>query len=130
MKQSHYALLGVAEDADHAEIRSAYHVKMRSSHPDVSGGGSDRAYQLNAAYSILSNPAKRKAYDRELEVERSATRVIIPNTQGKRHHRHDGPVNTAERIYDGPPRIIWLLLLAIFLNVVLLTGIYLQGGFE
>ncbi len=130
MKQSHYALLGVAEDADQAEIRGAYHKKMRASHPDVSGHGSDHAYRLNAAYSVLSDPAKRREYDRELEVERNATRVVIPNTQGKRHHRHDGPVNTAERFYDSPPRIIWLLLIAIFLNVILLTGIYLQGGFD
>ncbi|WP_265562554.1 J domain-containing protein [Sphingomicrobium arenosum] len=130
MKQSHYALLGVAEDADYETIRGAYHAKMRSSHPDVASSSTDHAYQLNAAYSILSNREKRKHYDRELASERTRTRVVIPNTQGRRTQRHDGPVNTAERIYERPPTIVWLVLLAIFLNLVLLVGIYLNGGFE
>ncbi|MCJ7420268.1 J domain-containing protein [Sphingomicrobium astaxanthinifaciens] len=135
MKQSHYALLGVAEDAALADIRRAYHAKMRANHPDVAAAGNDHvrpddAYRLNAAYSVLSDPAKRKAYDRELASERHSSRVVVANTGGRRHQRHNGPVNTAERFGGQPPRIVWLVLLAIFLNLVLLTGIYLQGGFD
>ena len=130
MKQTHYVLLGVAEDADAAEIRSAYHAKMRTHHPDLVATGQERAYDFNAAYSILSNPTKRAEYDRQLLSERSQTRVVVPGSGGRSHHRHAGPINTAERLDYRPPGIVWLMLLAIALNLVLLIGIYLQGGFD
>ncbi|KAK9830350.1 hypothetical protein WJX72_011210 [[Myrmecia] bisecta] len=67
----HYMVLEVARDADEAAIRKAKKVKALQSHPDKLGGavGAKEAFQrVTAASELLSNPAKRRAYDRELAV--------------------------------------------------------------
>lgn len=62
----HYATLGLDRDCSELHIRSAYRLLAKQYHPDVNGG-SDAAkamtQALNAAYEILSDPIRRKAYD-------------------------------------------------------------------
>ena len=65
---NHYATLGLDPRATTAQIRTAYRLLAKQHHPDVnpvSKYGADRIKQLNAAHEILSDPAKRRAYDRE-----------------------------------------------------------------
>ena len=57
-----YEVLGVAEDADDATIRTAYQKAIRAAHPDR-GGDADRAAAVNDAYAMLSDPVKRLKYD-------------------------------------------------------------------
>jgi hypothetical protein len=59
-----YATLGVDQRASASEIKAAYRSRIRTAHPDVNGGNEDTAVLLNEAYSILSDPAQRAAYDR------------------------------------------------------------------
>ena len=65
----HYATLGLDRRCTTAQIRSAYRLLAKRHHPDVNHG-SEEALQhsrnLNAAHEILSDPARRRAYEREL----------------------------------------------------------------
>ena len=60
-----YAALGVARDADTAVILAAYRAEARRHHPDISPGpeSQHRMAELNAAWSILRDPARRAAWD-------------------------------------------------------------------
>jgi curved DNA-binding protein CbpA len=64
-----YTVLGVSRDATDAQIRTAYRALAARYHPDRHQGNplSDLATEklaaLNRAYEILSDPARRVAYD-------------------------------------------------------------------
>lgn len=65
----HYATLGLARNCTGDEIRKAYRLLTKRHHPDVNGGSEDavrRSQEINAAYEVLSDPARRRAYDQEL----------------------------------------------------------------
>ncbi|SQD95394.1 hypothetical protein FMEAI12_3120017 [Parafrankia sp. Ea1.12] len=64
-----YEVLGIVRTATDAEIRAAYRRAAKHAHPDA--GGSPRSFQrVHAAYRVLGDPARRRAYD--LGVARSA----------------------------------------------------------
>lgn len=61
-----YELLGVHSSSDQATIKMAYRLLQKRCHPDIAGpAGHDMAIILNDAYSILSDPQSRLAYDKE-----------------------------------------------------------------
>lgn len=67
MAPDHYAVLGVAPDARHAEIRTAYRSLMRANHPDLRPGdpsAEELSRRLTAAWAVLGKPSRRAAYDR------------------------------------------------------------------
>lgn len=62
----HYAVLGVNTDASDAEIKRRYRALMREVHPDANSddpAANRKAARINAAYEVLSDPTKRRAYD-------------------------------------------------------------------
>lgn len=59
----HYAVLGVHPGANLEAIRSAFRQKAKNFHPDIAGGNAQYFIRMNEAYQILSDPARRKAYD-------------------------------------------------------------------
>lgn len=62
--RDYYDVLGVAADADAAEIKRAYRQLARRYHPDISGD--DRALmfrEVARAYDVLRNPERRRTYD-------------------------------------------------------------------
>ena len=64
-----YSVLGVHQDADDADIASAYRGLARLYHPDIAGdGGNARMSRINAAWDRVRTPRKRDAYDRELGI--------------------------------------------------------------
>ncbi len=66
MARNLYDILGVAKDADDEAIRTAYRRLARQYHPDVNPGDTqaeERFKQLSQAYAVLSDAAKRRAYD-------------------------------------------------------------------
>ena len=69
----YYAILGLPASASLAEIKRAYRRLARLYHPDLNGQPKDeRIKQLNEAYGVLRDVAKRAAYDRLLLEERRA----------------------------------------------------------
>src|SRR5258706_13364782 len=66
-KEDFYKILGVKRDAKPDEIKKAYRRLARKYHPDVNPGdkgAEDRFKQMSEAFDILSDPKKRKVYDR------------------------------------------------------------------
>lgn len=71
---NHYELLGVRLEATSAEITRAYREAMKRFHPDrvapeYRPAAESICKDLNRAYSTLSNPVKRVAYDRTIRQE-------------------------------------------------------------
>ncbi len=69
-ERSLYELLGISSDASPSEIKAAYRRLAKQYHPDInpSSEARSRMTEINEAYSILSNPAKRAAYDAGLGI--------------------------------------------------------------
>ncbi len=67
MSKDYYDLLGVARDASAEEIKKAFRAKARDSHPDANPddpGAEERFKEIAAAYEVLSDPTRRRSYDR------------------------------------------------------------------
>ena len=67
--EDHYATLGLDRRCTAAQIRSAYRLLSKRFHPDLNPDSAEalaRSQALNAAHEILSDPARRRAYDRDL----------------------------------------------------------------
>jgi len=66
-KEDFYKILGVKRDAKPDEIKKAYRRLARKYHPDVNPGdkaAEERFKQMSEAFDVLSDPKKRKVYDR------------------------------------------------------------------
>lgn len=58
-----YGVLGVPKNADESAIRKAYRRLSLQYHPDKNPSGEEKFKEVSEAYSILSDPQKRKMYD-------------------------------------------------------------------
>jgi len=66
-KPDYYGVLGVAPDADEAQLKRAYRNLARAYHPDRNPGdkaAEERFKEVSEAYTVLSDPDKRAHYDR------------------------------------------------------------------
>ncbi|TBU30678.1 DnaJ-domain-containing protein [Dichomitus squalens] len=79
-----YDILGVSQNATADDIRKAYKLKALETHPDKLGPGADekevaaaeaKFRDVRTAFDVLSDPAKRKAYDNGLNFIRR--RIIV-----------------------------------------------------
>ena len=94
---THYDTLKVSRDAPIEVIQAAYRSLARKYHPDHSRGRTshDEAAMkaINAAYEILSDPARRSAYDRHL-----AQNLSDPSSATRRRHTdHNQPTDNFRR---------------------------------
>lgn len=67
MPKDYYDVLGISRDADDKEIKRAYRKLAKKYHPDANPNDStaeDKFKEVNTAYEVLSDPEKRKQYDR------------------------------------------------------------------
>lgn len=66
--KDYYNILEVSEEASEEVIHMAYKGLVKKYHPDARGENADyeeKMKEINEAYSVLSNPEARRAYDRK-----------------------------------------------------------------
>jgi hypothetical protein len=84
MSLTYYDTLGVSEDATVEEIRQAYRRLSKKEHPDVNPDdpGAERRFKsISEAYATLSDPNKRKKYDRERKAQPSENGGVGPEAE-------------------------------------------------
>jgi DnaJ family protein A protein 2 len=71
-QQSYYEILGVSQKASESEIKKAYRSMSMKNHPDrnPSADAADKMREINSAYEILSDSAKRRQYDVEMSMSK------------------------------------------------------------
>ena len=73
MTESYYTLLEVSRSASQAEIKEAFIKLIRQVHPDLLANvpeywkhqAEEKSKDINEAYRVLSDPAKRRSYDQQ-----------------------------------------------------------------
>lgn len=79
-QRDYYSILQVSPQADPAIIKAAYYTQLKvlKKHPDL-GGSHEEATRLNEAYEVLSDPVRRREYDRKnLQGEKKANVSTSP----------------------------------------------------
>ena len=66
MAKSYFAILGVAVGASLSEVRSAYRRLAKEYHPDHFKGDSSSFQQIQEAYHVLGDNARRRQYEKAL----------------------------------------------------------------
>jgi molecular chaperone DnaJ len=121
--RTHYDVLGVRPDADAATIRAAYRDRARLHHPDRGGAASAAEMSnINEAYRVLGDEARRAAYDLQLGSTEAAPGGPAPTVSFT--------TATAPPPSPGPPaRIPWRLMgaMAAIGIAVVLIGAALRG---
>lgn len=64
MRRDYYVILGIASDATLEEVKSAFRRRAMEVHPDTSGLESGPFLEVQEAYGVLSDPERRRRYDR------------------------------------------------------------------
>lgn len=63
MAQNYYDILGISKSASAEEIKRAYRKKAHEFHPDKGSGNEQKFKEINEAYQVLGDQAKRQQYD-------------------------------------------------------------------
>jgi hypothetical protein len=133
----HYATLGVARTASLADIRRAYRARMRSAHPDSNSNTSSRGSAVGSsgdvtriaeAWSVLSSPARRAAYDLQLATGSAAGVREAGTGDGVSRTAHSRVMDAnLDRVY-APARFPWrFVLIVIGIGSLILVILHIMG---
>lgn len=75
VKETHYDILSIQENASYEEIRSRYRTLILNHHPDKLNAGStqpigDSFLKIQKAWEVLSDAKSRRLYNNELQASR------------------------------------------------------------
>jgi len=99
--RDYYEILGVTRGCDGPALKSAFRKLAMEHHPDRNGGceeAAGRFKELNEAYSVLSDPQKRAAYDRFGHAGVNGMGAGGPG--GGRQRQRSGPARGQDLRYD------------------------------
>src|SRR5947209_17414043 len=97
-KEDFYQILGVKRDAKPEEIKKAYRRLARKHHPDVNPGdkaAEERFKRITEAHEVLSDPKKRKVYDRFGQYSDQLADAAARGTAGGESAGGGGPFDLA-----------------------------------
>ncbi len=66
MPKNYYIVLGISTDSSQGDIKSAYRKLAKEFHPDLYGEKNSPFLTIQEAYSVLSDPVRRRHYDKSL----------------------------------------------------------------
>lgn len=118
---NHYEVLEVSQSASPEVIKAAYKSLMQRYHPDRNPGDAkavERSVATAQAYEVLSDTARRAAYDLELKLRAR----VAPAVEARARHI----VTAAARQEKGPGSRAWMGLL--LLPVVLVGWLMFSSG--
>jgi DnaJ-class molecular chaperone len=132
---THYGTLGVPNGAEPDVVRKAYLDLARQLHPDrwIDASTAERSdvdrrmREVNEAWRVLGNPARRLAYDVELREAGRRPRVSPPTGVGERYAFSTGdlftedvaPPDAVTRVFRALP---WLLIFAALGAIFIFTA--------
>ncbi|MEJ5171573.1 MAG: DnaJ domain-containing protein, partial [Fimbriimonadales bacterium] len=84
MAKTHYETLGLSRTCTAEQIRSAYRKLVLKYHPDRSSApnAKEMFLRITEAYEVLSDPARRRDYDRLLDAQAAAARRPAQSPSG------------------------------------------------
>jgi len=108
-----YRILQVAPNADLEAIHAAYRRLARRYHPDLNQQpeAAERMRAINAAYGLLSDPARRAAYDAQRFFRRSPLVTYAPQPQRRSVVTVASPPTPLQRRVDRIVAVIGVVLL-------------------
>jgi curved DNA-binding protein CbpA len=104
---NYYDILGVASDATHPDIRSAYLARIAEYHPDrnPTTHATAIAALVNEAWAVLGDAERRRKYDADAAIGRNSTSAAQPPRPGpaRQPTAEAQQVPPAEAAVSAPP---------------------------
>lgn len=101
MPQDYYLVLGITADASQTDIKDAYRRLAKAYHPDHYKGSHQTFQAIQEAYSVLSDPARRRRHDsrtgqrkagpRQTRVFSQFLEPLVPEPSSKPFSRQSRP---------------------------------------
>ncbi len=130
MPVTHYDILEISERASPEVVRAAYRSLIQRFHPDRRPDDPEaaaRAAAITEAYDLLSDPARRAAYDQWLASQRAVVAPQAPTTRSAAASRAPAaPGRTRTAPPAAKPQGLWML--ALLMLLVVAAGLWWARG--
>ena len=94
MEKDYYKILGVSTDVDDVTLKKVFRKLAKQFHPDTNAGNQEaekKFREINEAYSVLSDEAKRREYDRKRMGESSSAEGTVAGDRNRTSQKNANP---------------------------------------